>query len=817
MFDYNSIIVPKENKYVQNGEDWFQKNGWSPFSFQSEAWNSFHLGHDGIVNAPTGSGKTYSLLIPIIEHMRLHQSKGLVAIWITPIKALAKEIQLSAERAIEAFGIDATVGIRTGDTPPKEKQSQVKKMPQILITTPESLHILLSRKHYPKMFSNLQTVVVDEWHDLIGGKRGVQIELALSRLKALQESMQIWGISATIGNMNEAMEVLLGVDRSATGVMIKSNIKKKLIVETLMPDDISEIPWAGHLGLSLISKVVNIINDHESTLIFTNTRAQAEIWYQQILEANSDLAGVIAMHHSAISKDLRFWVEEALYNGQLKAVVCTSSLDLGVDFRPVEAIVQVGGPKGVARFVQRAGRSGHQPGATSKIYFLPTNALELIEAAALRRAIEEEYMESREPYIRSFDVLVQFLVTLAVSDGFDPDSAFKEISSTFCFSSMSREEFNWCIQFVTTGGESLRAYDEYKKVEFSDGLYKVMKTAIARKHRMSIGTIVSDKMLLVKLHRGSKLGHVEEYFVSSLNPGDVFWFAGRALEMVKIKDLVVTVKPSAQEKGKIPSWQGGRLNFSSKMSDMLRLVIDSFKSNDQVPPEMLKLAPILEVQSSRSHLPGKNEFLIEQMQSKEGCHLFMFPFEGRLVHEGLASLLAYRLSLITPISFSLAYNDYGLELLSDQPISLQEGLDNDFFTVENLMDDLEASINSSEMARRKFRDIAVISGMVFTGYPGKYVKDKHLQSSSSLIFDVFQDYDSSNLLLRQAFDEMIHYQLEINRFRQVLKRINGQRMVITYPNKPTPLAFPIMVDRLREKLSSESLADRIKKMTVAND
>lgn len=809
--------MPKAQKKIQNGEEWFLQKGWEPFEFQTEAWNHFHLGHDGIVNAPTGSGKTYSLIIPIIEHLKLHQGIGLVAIWVAPIKALAKEIQLSAERAIEAFGIDAQVGIRTGDTSTKEKQNQIKKMPQILITTPESLHILLSRKHYPKMFSKLQTVVVDEWHDLIGGKRGVQIELALSRLKRLQSGLQIWGISATIGNMQEALHVLLGSDRIENGVLVKSKIKKKLIVDTLMPDDVSTIPWAGHLGLTMIDKVFDIINQHASTLIFTNTRAQSEIWYHQILDANPDLAGVIAMHHSSISKDLRFWVEEALHNGQLKAVVCTSSLDLGVDFRPVEAIVQVGGPKGVARFVQRAGRSGHQPGATSKIFFLPTNALELIEAASLRKAIEENYMESREPYIRSFDVLVQYLVTLAVSDGFNPDEVFEEITSTFCFESVNREEFNWCLQFITTGGESLRAYDEYKKVERVDGLYKVLKNAVARKHRMSIGTIVSDKMLLVKYHRGSKIGHVEEYFVSSLNPGDVFWFAGRALEMIKIKDLVVSVRPSKKEKGKIPSWQGGRLNFSSKMSDMLRNVIDSFKTREELPPEMLKLQPILNVQSTRSHLPGKDEFLIEQMKSKEGYHLFLFPFEGRLVHEGIASLLAYRLSLIQSISFSLAYNDYGLELLSDQPIPLEEGLDNTIFTTDYLMEDLEASINSSEMARRKFRDIAVISGMIFTGYPGKYVKDRHLQSSSSLIFDVFQDYDPSNLLLRQSFDEMIHYQLEINRFREVLKRIQSQKLIITYPAKPTPLAFPIMVDRLREKLSSESLADRIKKMTVAND
>ncbi|NQX92895.1 MAG: DNA ligase-associated DEXH box helicase, partial [Flavobacteriales bacterium] len=599
--------------------------------------------------------------------------------------------------------------------------------------------------------------------------------------------------------------------------IISADIKKELIVETLMPDDVYHMPWAGHLGIRLIEKVVDIINSHESTLIFTNTRGQAVIWFHKILDVYPEFAGILAMHHGSISKETRAWVEQAIYDGQLKAVVCTSSLDLGVDFRPVEAIVQVGGPKGVARFVQRAGRSGHQPGATSKIYFLPTNALELIESAALREAINQNYLEERQPLVRSFDVLVQYMMTLAVSNGFDPDHLFNEIKSTTSYESLSREEFDWCLQFITTGGSSLQAYNEYKKVERVEGIYKVTKPSIARKHRLSIGTIVSDQMLLVKFQRGGKIGHIEEYFVSSMNPGDTFWFAGQSLEIIQIKGLVVTVKKSKKEKGRIPSWMGGRLNFSSKMSDMLRQTLDSYKQQADLPPEMTTIGPILEVQVKRSHIPGVNEFLIEQIQTKEGYHVFMFPFEGRLVHEGIASLLAYRMSLLQPISFSLAYNDYGFELLSDQPIPLQEALDNNFFSTDHLMNDLEASVNSTEMARRKFRDIAVISGMIFTGYPGKYVKDKHLHSSSSLIFDVFSDYDASNLLYRQAINEVIDYQLELSRFREVMKRIQGQKLVITYPSKPTPLSFPIMVDRLREKVSSEKLSDKLLKMTVANE
>lgn len=810
-----SIIMPKAS--IVRASEWFALKGWKPFPFQKEAWSCFRDGCDGMVNAPTGSGKTFSLMLPILEAIHDNPSKGLRAIWITPIRALTKEIQGSAEKAIEGMGLNLTVGVRTGDTPSKIKQAQKKKMPDILITTPESLHVLFSNKGYQGLFKNLLGIVVDEWHDLLGSKRGVQTELAISRLNSIATDLRIWGISATIGNMPEAMRALIGNERIAKAKLIKANIKKELEVSTLMPEDTSNIPWAGHLGIQLIEKVVDIVRKHESTLIFTNTRAQAEIWYHKILDVYPEFAGIIAMHHSSISKELRFWVEDALYHGQLKAVVCTSSLDLGVDFRPVEAIVQVGGPKGVARFVQRAGRSGHQPGAKSKIYFLPTNALELVEAAALRRAVELNYLEDRVPVLRSFDVLVQYMVTLAVSDGFEKKQLFKELKSTLAFESIDEDEFDWCLQFITTGGSSLAAYDEYKKVEIIDGSYKVTQQRVARRHRLSIGTIVSDQMLMVKYHRGSKLGHVEEYFVSSLNVGDVFWFAGRALEMVKIKDLVVTVKDSKQEKGRIPAWKGGRLNFSSKMSDMLRVMLDEFKGGKELPLEMQTLEPILGVQSKRSHIPGKGELLIEQFQSKEGYHLFMFPFEGRLIHEGLASLIAYRLSLIHPITFSLAYNDYGFELLSDQPIPLSEGLDNNIFTTDHLMDDLEASINSTEMAKRKFRDIAVIAGMVFTGFPGHFVKDKHLQSSSALIFDVFQDYDSSNLLLRQAFNEVIEDQLEIVRFRQVLKRINGEQWIMTYPSKPTPLSFPIMVDRLRETVSSESLEEKLKKMTVIND
>lgn len=742
-------------------------------------------------------------------------ASGLQAIWITPIRALGKEIYQSATRAAEGLGLDVKIAIRSGDTDAKEKARLKRSPPHILITTPETLQLLLAQKGYDKYFENLKAIVFDEWHELIGSKRGVLCELALSRLKALCLDLRVWGISATIGNMDESIQVLLGQSfYDQPHAIIKGDIKKKYNVTSVFPDDLDELPWAGHLGIKLIRKILPILEKSESTLIFLNTRGQAEIWYQKLLEEVPELAGIIAMHHGSMSRETRHWVEDALYNGQLKAVVCTSSLDLGVDFRPVDTIIQVGGPKGVARFMQRAGRSGHRPGATSKIYFVPTHSLELIEAAALREAIDRNMLESRIPYVRSFDVLLQYMVTLAVSNGFEPRQLYNEIKGTFCFESVSLEEWHWCLRFITIGGDSLGSYDEFHKVVIEDGIYKVTSKRVALRHRLSIGTIVSDSMLKVRFVTGGYLGNIEEYFVSKLNPGDPFWFAGRSLELVRIKDMTAQVKKSKKNSGPTPSWQGGRMPLSSEMSKMLRLKLNEAITETSNDPEIKFLVPLIQRQAESSLVPKENEFLIECFESRDGHHAIFYPFEGRAVHEGMGALLAYRIALLMPITFSIAMNDYGFELLSDQPIPVQEALDTNIFSTAHLTDDILASVNAIELARRRFRDIASISGLVFQGYPGKQKKDRHLQASSQLFFDVFNDYDKDNLLLRQAFDESMDFQLEEARLREALNRINAQEIIVKHPGKFTPFAFPIIVDRWRDKVTSESLADQIKRMKL---
>ncbi|WP_093110965.1 ligase-associated DNA damage response DEXH box helicase [Salinimicrobium catena] len=810
------------NELLKIAENWFSSQNWKPFPFQKQTWNAFLQSKHGLLNAPTGSGKTYALWIPIVlDYIRQNpdyktkHKPGLKAIWITPLRALSVEIEQAANRFAQDIGSGLTVGIRTGDTPQKIRTAQKKKMPDLLITTPESLQLLLSSKGYDKTFKDLNAIVIDEWHELLGTKRGVQVELALSRLKTISPKMKIWGISATIGNLQQAREVLLGPGSEAfeNSVLIKAKINKKIKVSSIIPEKMETFPWRGHLGMHLLDEVIPIIRNSKTTLLFTNTRSQCEIWFQRILQKYPEFAGELAMHHGSINKETRLWVEQAIRDEQLKAVVATSSLDLGVDFAPVETIIQIGGPKGVARFLQRAGRSGHRPGEESVIYFLPTHAMELIEASALQKAVKNTAVEDRVPYLQSFDVLVQYLTTLAVSDGFFPKDIYPEVKSTFCYQALSDDQWEWILNFITKGSQTLQAYDEYKKVEIEEnGKFKVNNRAIAMRHRLQIGTIVGDAVLSVKYLGGGYIGTIEEWFISKLNPGDVFTFAGKNLELYKVKNMQVIVKKSKQKSSRFPSWAGGRMTFSAQMSELLReeMFVAAGKSHKSV--ELKALSHIFKRQKKESIIPGKDEFLIETFKTREGYHAIFYPFEGRFVHEAMASLLAYRISLLSPITFSLAFNDYGFELLSDQPIDMQQVFDNNLITSEYLMDDLQKSLNATEMARRKFRDIAVISGMVFTGFPNKMIKTKHLQSNSQLLFSVFRDYEPDNLLFQQAFRETFEHQLEEGRLLMAMERIEQQTIVWKDCEKPTPFAFPIITDRLREKLTSEKLEDRVKRM-----
>jgi ATP-dependent helicase Lhr and Lhr-like helicase len=864
--------------------EWLQKKQLTPFPFQLQTWQSIINGQSGLVNAPTGFGKTYSVflgaLIQFINNnptdFTTKKNNGLQLLWVTPLRALAKDIERAMNEVVFELGIQWKIASRNGDTSTSDRAKQKRNLPEVLIITPESLHLFLAQKNYAETFSTLKIIAVDEWHELLGSKRGVQVELAISRIAGLKIeqlkvegsrlkvsettpttnsnhtssqsttatsiakkevskkekkleleetlnfqpstlNLAVWGISATIGNLEEAKDVLLS-SLKTEGVIIKANVQKKFEIHSIIPDEIEKYPWAGHLGIKMATSILPIIDKNKTTLLFINTRGMSETWYQTLLDIAPELSGAVALHHGSIERELRTWVEDALHEGILKVVVCTSSLDLGVDFRPVETVIQVGSPKGVARFLQRAGRSGHQPDAVSKIYFLPTHSLELVEAAALKEAVGEQFIESRVPMLMCFDVLIQYLCTLAISDGFYPDELFKEIKSTYCFSEINEEEWQQILQFITVGGIALREYDDFKKVEIIDGLYKINDRRIAMRHRMHIGTIVSDAMLRVKFISGGSIGVIEEYFISKLKPGDVFALAGRNLEFVMIKDMTVIVKKSNSKKAIVPSWNGGRMPLSAQLGKVLRKKLND-ASKDKIASKEIELSalkPLFDLQKELSAIPKENELLIEHIETKDGFHLFVYPFEGRLVHEAMAALLSYRIGRITPITFSFAMNDYGFELLSDQPIPLDDSNVYELFSEENLYEDITKSVNASEMARRKFRDIAVIGGLIFQGMPGEKVKQRHLQSSASLLFNVLSEYEPNSILLKQAYNEVMQHQMEEIRLRDMLQRIAKSEIKITYPTQLTPFCFPIKVDSMhRETMTSEKLEDRVLRMQAS--
>jgi len=791
-----------------------KEKGHEPFSFQSQTWERYHNNFSGMVVAPTGFGKTFSVFLAVVIDYLNHPNKykkGLKLIWISPLRSLAKDLAKAMSAVVEEIGLDWEVAVRNGDTPTNVRRKQERLMPDVLLTTPETLHLLFSQKKNSRWFKNVACIAVDEWHELLGSKRGVLTELAIARIKKLSSKTRIWGISATIGNLEEAKNVLIPYALKTT--MIRAKEKKKIEIVSVLPDEVDELSWAGHLGKKMSSKIIPIIYENNTTLIFTNTRNQSELWYQIIIEEAPDLIGQIAIHHGSIDKVQRNWIEEAISEGLLKAVVCTSSLDLGVDFKPVDCVIQIGSAKGIARFMQRAGRSGHSPFEVSKMYAVPTHSLQLIEVAAVKEAIKQNEIEARHPYVLTYDILVQFLVTLAVGEGFKAVDTFELVKEVHAFQYLTKEEFDWCIHFITNGGNTLNSYEEFHKVVLDDdGIYRVRSRRIAMMHRMNIGVIVGEVMMYVKFFSGGYIGMIEEFFISKLKKGDAFVLGGKVVEMQQIKDMTVLVKRSKKKKAITPSWLGGRLPLTSYLTHFLRLKLNDALTPNNREKELKFLHPLLKRQENNSHIPKSDEFLVEKIETKEGHHLFVYPFEGRLVHEIMASLIAYRISKIKKLTFTIAQNDYGFELLSDQEIPLHKDNINSIFSKENLIQDVTASINASEMASRKFRDIAVVAGLVVQSQPGNKKSNKSLQSSSGLIFRVLNDYEPNNLLLKQAYNEVFDYELEKVRLQGAFQRISESKIILKKANNFTPLSFPLKVDSLRGTMSNEELSKRIERI-----
>jgi ATP-dependent Lhr-like helicase len=819
---------------------WMAARGWRPHAFQEEMWAAWARGESGLLHVSTGAGKTYAAVFAPLAAIRAGadgaadetrsrarriRPRGPRLIYLTPLRALARDLELAIRRPVDELGWPIRIESRTGDTSSSARQRQRRRMPDVLLTTPESLCVLLAHESAADVFGDLDTVVVDEWHELIGSKRGSQTELALARLRALAPALRTWALSATLGNLDEAARAAVGVGALEPRV-VRGEIERRVTVETLVPPDgIDQFPWAGHLGLRMLEPLLEHLDLDRSTLVFTNTRSQAELWYRAFVTAHPEHFDRIALHHGSLDRAERELVEDGLARGRITLVVATSSLDLGVDFAPVEQVVQIGSPRGIARLIQRAGRSGHRPGAEARVLCVPTNALELFEYAAVRDAVARGEIEARRPLRAPLDVLAQHLVTLALARPFDADEALAEIRTASSYRDLPDDDWRWTLDLLAGGGALLDKYPEYHRlVRRPDGRYEVADRRTARQHRLNIGTITADGTVRVQFLNGRTIGHVEERFVARLRPGESFLFGGRTLELVGQKGLDVRVRKARGDTRHTPRWIGGRLPLSDCLAAAVRRALERCRALPEdpgtgraLPPEILAAAPIVDAQRRISRLPAADELLLEILTSRDGTHLFAFPFEGRLVHEGLAALLALRLGRRARATFSIAFDDRGFELLvpralEERPYPFAEHLDPSLWNADGLVEDIAATIDLADMARRRFRDVARVAGLVWQTWPGRAATLRNLQASAGLLFDVFSRHDPGNLLVRQARDEVLEAEFDRDRMLATLARLRASTMRIVETTRPSPLAFPLVVERVRAHVSHETLLERVDRL-----
>lgn len=797
-------------------QPFFAQRGWQPFPFQEETWAAYLAGKSGLLHAPTGLGKTLAVYLgPLVED--LEPSGGCKVLWLTPLRALAADTLRALREPLAELAPHFEAEARTGDTPAALRARLRKKLPHTLVTTPESLSLMLTHADFREKLGGLRCVIVDEWHELLGSKRGVQTELCLARLRTWQPSVRIWGLSATLGNLTEARQVLLG-SAFPNSVEVSADLAKEITIETLIPREIDRFPWAGHIGTRLAKEVARHIDAAQTTLLFTNTRSQTEIWFQELLALRPEWKDALAVHHGSLDRTERDRAENGLRDGSMKCVVCTSSLDLGVDFSPVDQVIQVGSPKGIARLLQRAGRSGHQPGKASRVLCVPTNALELVEFAAARDAALARHIEERPPLRKPLDVLVQHLVTCAIGEPFLPDEMRREIQSAHAFADLTDEEWAWSLGFISSGGKALAAYPRYQKARIVDGRYTVDDKRLILQHRLSIGTISSDPAVVLRFANGHTLGTVEESFIAGIRTGGSLIFAGRHLTLVRFHLRTATVKPAGKTgKGRIAIWGGAKMSLSSELTHAIaeRLHAHASGGKSKLPPapEMDAIGPILAIQEKWSRIPSDGSLLVEFTRSKEGEHLFLFPFAGRLVHEGLGTLVAFRIGRENGQSIQATQNDYGFSLTARRGLALDEKSLRRHLSAEDLLQDLIACMNTAELARRNFREIARVSGLILQQPPGRQDRSRReLQSSATLLYEVLQRYDSDNMLLRQSEREILEKQLEFTRLNQVIHDLAGRPMHLVETEHLTPMAFPLWASRLQSTLIAADAATRLAEM-----
>ncbi len=800
-------------------EGWFAARGWEPWPFQRETWKAYIDGRSGLIQVPTGAGKTYAAYLgPLGELVAAHRNITTTAhtlrvLYITPLRAVSRDIELALRAPLNDLAPGLLIESRTGDTKQSVRTKQRDRLPEVLVTTPESLCLLLTNAEARARFAELTCVIVDEWHELLSSKRGTQIELCLARLRTFAPAMRTWGMSATIANGDEAARALVGA--SEVPVVVRAPMKREVIVDSVLPTDMRRLPLAGHLGMHMLPDVVEALDPAVPTLVFTNTRSQAERWYNAILAVKPEWADTMALHHGSIDRDERERVEAGLKSGVLTIVVATSSLDLGVDFAPVERVMQIGSPKGIGRLMQRAGRASHRPMTPCRVTCVPTHGLELFEIDAARNAVQRGDIEPRVPIAKPLDVLAQHLVTCALGGGFVKEEIFEEVRQAWSYRDLTWQEFEWALALVQNGGGTLKAYPDYHRIAPVEGSYIVTGKRIAQMHRLNIGTIVSDTTIELRYMSGRVLGRIEENFIAHLRAGEKFVFAGKTVTFEFMRDLAAYVKPASGHTNNTPIWGGTRLPISESLAHAIR---DAMHRCDEpgvhLSPELLAAKGIVAAQKSNSRIPHRDELLIEHCTSRDGRHCFLFPFDGRLVHAGLAAILSLRLARKRSGTFSIAVNDYGLELLSSAEYPFDRLLTPDLFCSDNVVQDALESMNLSELAKLQFREIARVSGLVMQTYPGVQKSAKQSQANAGLLFDVLSEFDPTNLLLHQARREVLDRHFEQSRLARCLARLSGAAHVHVDAARFTPLSFPLVIERQAAKLSTQSIIERIEAMRV---
>ena len=798
-------------------ENWFASRGWAARAHQLECLAADRDGLSWLLIAPTGGGKTLAGFLPSLVDLdgrtppngnkrgRLH------TLYISPLKALAVDVARNVETPVKEMGLNIAIETRTGDTPQARRTRQTFSPPDILMTTPESLAILIASPDARQYFKGLKRVILDELHALIPNKRGHLLSLGLARLRALAPEVRFCGLSATVPDARPLIDYLTPQHKNGavSAKLIRGAAGAKPQVDVSVSEE--RIPWSRHTGRHAFTEVYERIQQSKLTLVFVNTRSQAEITFASLWKLNDDNLP-IALHHGSLEVDRRRKVEAAMTRGDLRAVVCTSTLDLGIDWGDVDLVIQMGAPKGASRLTQRIGRANHRMNEPSRALLAPANRMEVLECIAAKQAIEEGALDGEPPRKGTLDVLAQHVLGMACAEPFHADALYAEIRSASPYADLPRKDFDDCIEFVASGGYALKRYDRYRRiVKTADGTYRVRDKLAVQQYKMNVGTITAAEEMNIRLastrgpkRPGRKLGKAEEWFFETLNVGDAFYFAGEVLRLERIEGNDAIVSRTAHESPKLPSWGGNKFPWSTYLADRVRHMLYDVESWSAYPEQVRDW---LEKQREVARIPKPDELLVETFPYQGRHFLVCYPFEGWLAHQTLGMLVTRRLERLGKQPIGFVPTEYALSVWSRQDMS-----DIDMaalFDEDMLGDDLEAWTAEAVVMKRTFRNCAIIAGLIEKKYPGQEKTGRQVSFSADLIYDVLREHEPDHLLLRAAWDDAAGGFMDVARLQAMLTRAKG-RVVASPLTQVSPLAVPVMLEIGRESVARSASEEMLK-------